>query len=179
MKEVWKQLSGFEGYYEISNLGKIRSLDRTIILKNGNKRKLKGKEVKQTKYKSGYLYIKISCNGKNLHARVHRLVALHFVNGRTKEKNQVNHINENKLDNRAENLEWCTNTYNNNYGTVIERRSKSQSKPVVAKNETGEIIYKYDSQSKAAKALNLSQGDISFSCRTGNKYKGLYWNFIK
>ena len=101
--EQWRDVVGYDGLYEVSNLGRVRSCKRNIML---------------TLFKSnkGYLRCELWKDSKKRKFGVHRIVALAWIPNDDVEKNQVNHINEVKTDNRVENLEWCTNKYNNNYG---------------------------------------------------------------
>lgn len=116
MIERWMAIKGYEGLYEISNLGNVRSLWF-------GKRKI----LKQKKGKNGYYSVTLCKNGiKKKEFLVHRLVVISFL-GPIPEGYVVNHLNENKLDNRLSNLEICTQKENTNYGTGIQRRSKAIS----------------------------------------------------
>lgn len=142
--EIWKDIKGYEGLYQVSNLGNVRSLNRFVYDFNSsskNKRFKKGKllKVKQT----GKLYLSafLSKNNKLKKYFVHRLVAEHFID-KTNFKYMpnedianinfnnlfINHIDENPLNNQANNLEWCTITYNNNYGNRIKKFNETISK---------------------------------------------------
>ena len=112
--EIWKEIKGYEGLYEVSNQGNIRSL------KTGKLRKPKNN--------FGYLRINLCKNNVVKFHMVHRLVAETFIENNDQNLTQVNHKNENKQDNRVENLEWCDAKYNNNYGTKIIRQVESQIK---------------------------------------------------
>lgn len=144
IKEVWKEIPGLPGYYQVSNLGRVVSLKHGVFY------------YKIYKYKTGYCYVCI----ERKKYKVHRLVALAFIPN-PDNLPQINHKNELKCDNRAENLEWCTAKYNVNYGTSIERRSRKRGKKVYCK-ETGQI---YNSCKAAAKELNLDFSHIAKCCR--------------
>ena len=116
--EVWKDIKGYEGLYQVSNLGNVMSLH---YRGTKNKKQL----LKPAKDKDGYLSIALYKDGKTKQYRVHRLVASAFIPN-PNNYSQVNHINEIKDDNRVENLEWCTAKYNNNYGDRRKHASQSQ-----------------------------------------------------
>ena len=105
MIEIWKPVFGYEDYYQVSNTGKIRSLDR-IVLSRGS-RMCKGKIIKQGTDKYGYKTIHLRKNGNRKSFFVHRLVLINFI-GIDENKSQVNHKNSNKQDNVLSNLEWMT-----------------------------------------------------------------------
>jgi hypothetical protein len=112
MKEVWKNIQKYEGYYQISNLGRLRSVDRVIKYKNGRLNKHKGREKNVKEYKTAYRIAILSKENKQKGFKISRLVAKHFI----KNPNNypcVNHIDGNKHNDRKENLEWCTYSYNN------------------------------------------------------------------
>ena len=106
--EVWKSVPGFEGYYEASNIGRIRTVDRIGKTCYGADRKLNGKLVAQNSGKKGYLRVSSRIHGVML---VHRLVALTWIQN-PDALPVINHIDGNKENNRIENLEWCTQSYN-------------------------------------------------------------------
>lgn len=106
MVEVWKPVSGYEGMYEVSNTGKVRSLDRQT--KVGIRR---GRELKQTLLPCGYLEVSFWVGNKGKHKRVSRLVAAAFCK-KENLANEVNHKDGNKLNNNADNLEWVTKSDN-------------------------------------------------------------------
>jgi hypothetical protein len=124
MEEIWKPIPNYEGIYEISNTGKVRSLTRTIMRSDGKKLPINGKELKQYIGKDGYYKVKLCKDGAMTNFPVHRLVALTFISN-LNHLPVVNHKDENKLNNNVNNLEWCTYEYNNNYGTKKERISQT------------------------------------------------------
>lgn len=139
INEVWKDILDFDcfykGYYQISNLGRVRSLDRIDSL--GRKqigRILNGINAR------GYVRVSLKKNSNNQGARVHRLVAMAFIDN-PENKPYVNHKDENKNNNNVDNLEWVTAEENTNWGTGIERRAKTQSIPikVIYQDNTFEI----------------------------------------
>ena len=108
--EVWKDIKDYEDYYQVSNQGRVRRKDGYVNsgIKHNDKRFVKGKVLKQSLKRNGYLTVDLSKNYKVKTVSVHRLVANHFCGKTTEEQTEVNHINCNKQDNRAENLEWVT-----------------------------------------------------------------------
>jgi hypothetical protein len=104
--EEWKAIEGYEGYYQISNLGKVKSLSRKRE-GNGKKGIIKERILKTTTNSDGYHCVKLYKNGIKTTYRVHRIVAETFING-IKGKDFVNHRDGNKSNNKVENLEWCT-----------------------------------------------------------------------
>lgn len=117
MEEEWRDIKGYEGFYQVSNLGNVRSLDRIFIKSNGRRYNKKGKILIPGLTTKGYETVNLSdVNHKITSKRVHRLVAEAFIPN-PNNLPQVNHIDENKLNNFVTNLEWCTNTYNISYGT--------------------------------------------------------------
>lgn len=154
-KEEWRPVVGYEGIYEVSEYGDIASL---------NYNKTGVRSIRKPKItKDGYLEIALCRDSKMKHVRVHRVVAMAFIPN-PNNLPQINHKDENKLNNHVENLEWCNLKYNVNYGTAIERRSKKISIPVVQMSLDGDIISEYESVSEAAKQVGLSTGDIVNVC---------------
>lgn len=105
--EIWRTVSGYENYYEASDQGNVRSVEREIIDKIGQKRRLKSKILKPGVCSAGYLNVDLSKNGKVKKHTVHRLVALAFLEP-DELREQVNHKDGDKLNNHIENLEWTT-----------------------------------------------------------------------
>ena len=178
MEEIWKSIPGYEGTYEVSNMGNVRSLDRTVLMKDGKKRFQKGRVLKT----SGGKNYRLVTLGVVNHP-VHRLVACLFVSNPYNFP-VVNHINEDKNDNRAVNLEWCTQRYNTNYGTAREKSSKGYLHPmkcVEQRDLNGNLLKRYESVGEAARQTGLSVGNICGCCK---KYKGhltaggYRWNYI-
>lgn len=166
MTEIWKPISGYEGLYEVSNLGNVRSLDyrctgKTCLLmprENGR----------------GYLRVDLCKDGKQRHFPVHRLVAQAFIPNPLG-KPTVNHKNEIKTDNSVDNLEWMTVSENNAYGTHPSRVisnllncNNSRKVPLVAFTASGEFVGRFESQKEAAQKLGVNVGNIS-NVRSGKR----------
>ena len=115
-EEIWRPIEGYEGLYEVSNTGRVKSLNRYVKGKGESYSLQKGRVLSPGKDKNGYLFVILTCNGKRKMFLVHRLIAQTFILN-PDNLPQVNHKDEDKSNNRVENLEWCTAKYNNNYGT--------------------------------------------------------------
>ena len=173
--EIWKDISGYEGLYQISNYGNLRSL----VDKYGRKRIMPRKLQKSSK---GYLQTRIYKNHVGKTVKIHRLVAEAFIPNPNNYP-MINHKDEDKTNNcvylnddgsvdcAKSNLEWCDNQYNANWGTGIERMAKkhinhpSKSKPVKQYSLDGQFIKEYPSQTEAARQTGFLQASISQSCR--------------
>lgn len=136
MEEIWKDIEGYEGLYQVSNQGRVRSLGRTVI-NNGSIQLIKGKILKSMNNGFGYLYINLCKNSKIKRTAIHRLVAKAFISN-PNNLPQVNHKNEIKSDNRAENLEWCDSKYNANYGNRNVKCTETK------RNKYGKKVKQYD-----------------------------------
>lgn len=186
MKEIWRPIKGYETYYEVSNLGNVRSLNRIVTYSDGRKGLHKGKIMKIRKDKDGYLICSLCKNSKYSTITVHRLVAEAFIPNPDKLP-EVNHKDENKANNFVfvnkdgsvdlgkSNLEWCTRSYNINYGT----RNEKISKPVLQLDkEKDAIISEYQSAKEAERKLNIDHSNITRCCNGKQKtYKGFKWKF--
>lgn len=172
--EKWRPVVGFEGYYEVSDWGRVRSLDRIVVMKNGHKRITHGKLLTQGRYnsKASYRGVTLCKDGIPLKTSVHRLVATAFIPN-PKNLPEVNHKDEDKQNNRASNLEWCDRKYNNTYGTAKLRAAITQGKPVLQlKGE--KIVNAWPSAGMAAAFTAATQGGISSCCRGEMKTSGGY-----
>ena len=170
--EVWLPIKGYEGYYEVSSLGRVRSLPRVVTLSNGVKRPTPGKVLKQSAYGRGYKAVGLTKNNVPDKRSVHRLVAEAFVPN-DEGLPEVNHIDEDKHNNRADNLEWCDRRYNNAYGTTKMRAAASSGKPVLQKSlDDGHIINAWATEGLAAAFTGATQSGISMCCRGESKSSG-------
>ena len=148
--EIWRPVRDFEGLYEVSNLGRVRSLDRITISKSGLRRRIKGKIIKAVPNNLGYMHLLLSCDGVSKTKPIHRLVADAFVYN-PNNLPEVNHKDENKANNSADNLEWCDRSYNVNYGTGIRRRAIAKSKPIEQLTLDGKHVAYYESSDVAGR----------------------------
>jgi len=180
MAEVWKDVKGYEGLYQVSNLGRVKSLERTVTAKNGSKRTIRQRILKPKTERNGYLRV-ILCkgNGKKKTLKVHRLVCEAF-HENPENKPCVNHIDENKANNTASNLEWCSYKENNNHGTRNERRAKAQSKTVGQYTRDGKLIKVWQSTNEVERQLGFEHSAISAVARGNRKTAyGYIWKYIE
>lgn len=178
MEEIWKDIEGYDGVYQISTFGRVRKKVKT---KNGydvlcmRPSKAKGEEY--------YYIVKLSKDNKKTTYFIHRLVAQAFIPNPDKLP-QVNHKDENKLNNNVENLEWCTAKYNVNYGRAIEKMKDSLiNNPKLCKivyqfDLKGNLVKSYLSIKQASKETGINKSSIGFVCR-GLKTTagGFIWSF--
>lgn len=161
MEEIWRDIKGWEGVYAISNFGRVYSYRNDLYLA-------------QIPNQDGYLRVRLSNNGFRKMEFIHRLVALHFIDNPDK-KPQVNHKDENRQNNRVDNLEWVTAKENNNYGNHNAKVAKAHSKPVKC-IETGEI---FPSGKAAGEKYGIPSTWINAVCRgVGKTAGGYHWERI-
>ena len=169
MEEQWRDISGYEGLYQVSNLGQVKSLPRMAKSKNDSYRVVKEAILKQYVSNTGYLRVYLYKDGKMKPHSVHRLVAIAFVPN-PENLPIVNHKSEVKTENHASNLEWCDLSYNVRYGTGISRTSEKQkltmttSKAVNMYSRDNTFIRQFISISEASRETGLSITCISNSC---------------
>ena len=164
--EVWKDIEEYEGLYQISDKGRVKSLKfgKERIMKPGNNG-------------DGYLFVWLWKNGERKKYKIHRLVAQAFLHN-PNNLPQVNHKDEDKTNNRVENLEFCDRKYNCNYGTRTKRQAEKTSKPVIQFTKSGEFIKKWKSLTDVHINLGYYQCNIS-SCCTGKRKSanGFIWKY--
>lgn len=158
MNEVWKDVANAEEYYQISNLGRIRNKGTREILKPSKS--------------GGYLHIELRY-GINKNYLIHRLVAEAFISNPLNFK-YVNHKDENKLNNSADNLEWCTCRYNVNYG----KGSLERNQRIIQYDLNGNALKIWESMKDACNELGIRYQGISACCRGIHKTSGGYaWTY--
>lgn len=174
MKEIWKPIKGYEGLYEISNLGRVKSLSR-VTPHNG--RVYPTKILKPHINTKKYLDVELSQNGLKQRYRIHRLVAETFIPN-PNNKPQVNHIDCDKSNNRVDNLEWCDNSENQRHAFAhgLNHRGKfgdsPKAKSVLQYTLDGILMREWDSIVRVKKECGYSDGYISQCCK--GKYKHAY-----
>lgn len=195
MIEIWKDIQDYIGLYQVSNQGNVRSVERRVH-RNGNTTKICRQHLlRPQRQVNGYLFVSLSKDGRVKQYLIHRLVAKAFIPG----GGEVNHIDENKENNCAANLEWVSHKYNANYGTAIERRTKNSdfsgsnnpmfgrkgknnphSKPVKQFDTDGNYIQEYESVKIAGQKTNTNPSGIS-GCAKGRLRTcgGFVWKYSK
>lgn len=176
--EIWKDIKGYEGYYQVSNLGRIKSLDRYVetthpISKSKYFKKVKGLMLKQC-YVKGYLSVNLSKNGRSTMFRVNRLVALNFIENPNKFPH-VGHNDDNKENNKVNNLYWTTAKENNTHNNKHMRVGQKVSKPIIGINDNEMILF--NSSIDAGK--NGFNSSAIRNCLTGRSktHKGYVWSY--
>lgn len=174
MSENWRDIKDYEGLYQVSDQGRVRSLG------NGKTHK-SSRILKITTGGSSRKYLRATLykNGVPRFYSVHRLVWIAF-NGPIPEGYEVNHINECCTDNRLENLNLLTRKENNTWGTRLDRVSDTLGKWVIQLSKNNEILHFYPSASKASKTTKINRGDISSCCRGVIKTAGGFiWKYAE
>ena len=175
-KETWKDVIGYAGLYQVSDLGRIRSLGRECNSKNGSKQRKKERILIQEVTIHGYCRVRLfDAEGRAKHYAVHRLVMNAFVGVIDEE---INHINEIKTDNRLCNLEYCTHAYNCNHGTrnvrIAENNKWNHVRPVMQIDRNNNVIATYPSRVIAEMETGIDARHIGSVCSGARKTAGGY-----
>ena len=177
MSEVWRDIEGYEGYYQVSSEGRVKSLERKVTKRDGE-RTVRERILKPAFNSCGYLIVNLCAGGKRKMLRVHRLVCQAF-HENPDNKPQVNHINEIKTDNRASNLEWATARENSNFGTRTERMAKTKSKQVGQYTRDGELVKIWPSIIEVQRQAGFNHGNISKVANGKHKQAyGFIWKYV-
>lgn len=151
MEEIWKDIKGYEGLYQVSNLGNVKSLCY-------NKTKNLSKLLKPRNNKvsgDAYFIVSLCKNGIHKNFYIHRLVAEAFI-ANVNDLPQVNHIDEDKSNNKVSNLEWCTIEYNLNYGTRREKEARTKGISVFQYTKDGNFVKEYYSIREATRQTGIT-----------------------
>lgn len=192
MKEIWRDIKDYEGYYQVSNRGIVKSLN---YRRTGKERIMKGVPDGY-----GYLQVKLCKDGKDKKCRINRLVAQAFIEN-PDNLPEVNHKDENPKNNCVENLEWCDRSYNINYGTRnkkagkkiaekltgrkqteehIKKRAEKHSKPVYSIDKESGLITYWESAKEAGRVLGIDPSSITRCCKGKVKSAGGYtWHYVE
>lgn len=172
MEEIWKDIPNYEKYYKISNYGVIVSIPRNGTI-------MQEKVLKQYKDKYGYLKVILQKNGIKKNKYIHQLVAQTFLDN-PNNCLYVNHKDENKSNNNVENLEWCTQKFNMNYGTRNNRISKNERIKINQYDLNNNFIKTWNGFVEIKETLNIDISGIIRCCR--NQYKtsnGYMWRYAE
>lgn len=186
MKEIWRDIKDYEGKYQVSNLGNVKSLNYNHTENE--------KLLLPAVCSKGYLFVHLCKNGKIKNYLVHRLVADAFIPDKTNfkyfdekdrleyinnlDKLQVNHKDEDQKNNNVNNLEWCTNYYNQLYGTHNEKIAKANSKTVYQYDLNGNFIQEWPSAYEIQRQTGYKQGVICRCCLGKRKQAyGFIWSY--
>lgn len=192
--EIWRDIPGYEGLYQVSNLGRVRSLDRYVKQNHGSKQLKRGKIIQPIKDCKGYLRLKLCINNTSKRISIHRLVAQVFIPN-LDNKPQVNHIDGDKTNNRVDNLEWVTNQENVKHAwstglaQITDEARKKMSKNNTNKKQvmcmnTKEI---FNSIIEASKKYKINSSHISECCKGKRKSAGkhpvtkekMIWEYVE
>lgn len=178
MIEEWQDIEGYEGLYQVSSMGRVKSLKRKAHHWRGGELTIKERILKPITDSFGYRIVNLHTGGKQKTHKVHRLVCQAF-HENPENKPHVNHINEIKTDNRACNLEWATAKENNNHGTHNERVAKARSKQVGQYTLDGELIKVWPSVREVQRRMGFEQGYVSATARGEHKQAyDFIWKYI-
>lgn len=173
-KEVWQTHPRFT-FIQASNLGRVRTIDRWVTRKDGQRRFYHGVILKQRPYTGGYLYVSFQADGKSFCKRAHRIVAECFIPN-PDNLPQVNHINCDRTDNRVDNLEWCDASYNRQYQEKYGVSSaEARGHSLWAVNIKTLEVLRFSSQTEAANKLGLNFRNINGVIKGRRNQVGNYW----
>jgi hypothetical protein len=176
LMEIWKPINGYEGWYEISSLGNVRSLDRKVDFEDGRYATYKGKPIKRVINSNGYYVTSIWKNSKSKIIYIHRLVADNFIPN-PNNLNIVNHKDGNKLNNSIENLEWVSVIENVRHAQKTGLIPKTHvAKKVKQYDKEGNLVASFNSYYEAAKETGFNSSKIGLVVRGKRKtHKGFIW----
>ena len=186
MREEWRPVVGYEGLYEVSNMGRVKSVERTAWCGNGY-RTVHERILRTRKNRYGYVIVNLYQEGKMKTCCIHRLVAESFIPN-PDNLPDINHKDEDKTNNNVDNLEWCSRSYNNTYNGRAKKAGKKigkklrnhpkTSKPIIGIDKVTGLIVEFPSTHEASRQLGIGQNNICACCK--GKLKscgGFYWYY--
>lgn len=196
LNEIWKDIKGYEGLYQVSNFGRVKKLERDLVYKDGKVVHYKEQILSPSIRANGYLQVHLSINMKKNNFYVHRLVAEAFISN-PDNLPQVNHKDEDKTNNfvwvnedcsvdyNKTNLEWCDAKYNTNYGTKkmragLKLRNRKSCKPIIQYDLAGNVVAEFNSINDVVRKYGYKKTGISRCCNNKPRYKTAYgyiWKF--
>ena len=181
MNEIWKDIEGYEGIYQVSNLGRVKSLSRIIIDKNGHNKTINEHYMTGSNNGHGYLTVMFHKDGKGIRRYIHRLVAQAFISN-PNNLPEVNHKDENRENNIVTNLEWVNYLTNRTYGTRLERLSDSNTEhaPIIQYDLDFNYVAKYKNAKQATDILGYDDhGTGIYKCanKKSNTAHGYIWRY--
>lgn len=175
--EIWKDIKNYEGLYQVSNLGKIKSIDRMVNCKDNYSKKILGRYLCFTQDKDGYLMCSLWKKNKGQTVKVHRVVCSSFKEN-IESKPQVNHIDGDKKNNNIENLEWVNNSENNKHAYKIGLKKPCQKKAVYVYNLNMDLLFSFDNIHEASRVTNVDRSNLTKVCKGEFKQcKGLIFKY--
>ena len=179
MSEEWRDVVGYEGLYQVSSEGRVKSLERKVPHCSGGERIKKERILKPGADRGGYLRVDLCDGGKSRMFSVHRLVCQAF-HDNPENKLDVNHINENKTDNRACNLEWSTRKENCNHGTRNVRMAIAKSRPIAQYTLNGKLLKVWPSTAEVERRAGFDHSAISKAANGNRKTAyGFIWKYVE
>jgi hypothetical protein len=184
VEEIWRNIHDFEGIYQISSLGRVKSLERVIQIKNYSQVCKERILIPRISKKAGYFTVQLCSSSIKKSFYIHRLVASAFIDN-SNNYPYVNHKNGTKTDNRVENLEWLTPSQNSKHAFATGLRKVTKNPhlyaPVLKINKTtGEIVHEYESFASAIRELNISSATLHLWLnRQRNNSKFTEYKFVR
>ena len=165
-QEIWKDIIGYEGLYQVSNTGRIKSLERRVRAQKEGSTQLIKEKIRKISYNSnGYALVVLAKEGKNKTFLVHKLVANAFVDN-PNEYTIVNHKDECKSNNNSSNLEWCTSLYNNTYRNIhLRRNTNNVVRKIIQYDLDMNEIKRWDSLIEACNFYNIQSSNVIKCCK--------------
>lgn len=177
MEEIWKDIKDYEGYYQISNLGKIHSCDRFVKTKGNSERFVPGRSILPYIGHGGYYYVSLYKENKNKSYTLHRLIAETFIPNR-ENLPCVDHINTIRTDNSIKNLKWCSfKENNNNQKTIEHKRNASNHYGVLQISKEGDVIAEFESSRQIEEILGIKRKSIQTAISRKQKSHGFFWRY--